>query len=163
MQALQAFQAIQATYADYATPTEESQADKQIDHPIVTCSECKMVWRSHATTRCPGCACQVGTHLILNEGQMMDLMKAVSNLEMDTFSYSHEMWELEMWRFQNLLQREAEWFKMDSRPIIQACYEALRIREVAGPKVALAISFFETQYIYASDDENTFCPTKLNW
>jgi hypothetical protein len=157
-------QAIQALQATYAKPTEESQADKQITHPIRSCSTCKMVWRSDEQTLCPGCPYQVGTHLVLNEEQNSDLMKAVLNLELDTFSYSHEMWEMEMWRFQNLLQREAKWFTMDSRPILQACYEALHVREDRGrAKVALAISFFETQYIYAPEDENTFCPTKLNW
>ena len=89
---------------------------------------------------------------------MRDLVEAVSHIGMDTFTYTHETWELEMWSFLNLLQRHAPWYKMSSRRIIQACYEALRVSN-KHPKTTLAISFFEEQYVYASDEENTFCPT----
>jgi len=158
MQAMQAVQAVQAMQAIPVMPTKESQADKQITHPIWSCVICKIDWRSHVLPLCPECACQVGTRFVLNEEQVRELLEAVSHLGMNTFTYTHEMWELEMWSFLNLLQRHAKWYDMSSRRIIQACYEALRVNNQHS-KTTLAISFFEEQYVYASDEENTFCPT----
>ena len=150
-------QAVQAIQAIPMMPTKESQTDKRITHPIWSCVNCNIDWRSHVEPLCPVCACQ-GTRFVLNEEQMRDLVEAVSHIGMDTFTYTHETWELEMWSFLNLLQRHAPWYKMSSRRIIQACYEALRVSN-KHPKTTLAISFFEEQYVYASDEENTYCPT----
>ena len=139
-------------------PTEESQADKGIDHPIVSCWKCDTEWRSHELSRCPGCARQVGAPRVLDGTEKWDLMEAVSYLdERKTFDYDTEY---ETWEFHLLLEKHASrWYDMSSRIIIQACYFAL-LKRAPHPKVAFAIDFFRAEYDEATDSEMMYDPNK---
>ena len=78
MQAIQATQATQIGIGHYVPvmPTDESQADKGIDHPIVSCWKCDTEWRSHELSRCPGCARQVGAPRELDGTEKEELPRA---------------------------------------------------------------------------------------
>jgi len=141
-------------------PTEESQADKGIDHPIVSCWDCDTHWRSHELSRCPGCARHCGAARELNEDEKWELMEAVSYLdERKTFDYNTEC---DTWEFHLLLEEHASrWYDMSSRSIIQACYFTLLERQMQHPhpKIAFAIAFFKEEYAEASDSEMMYNPT----
>ena len=141
-------------------PTEESQADKGIDHPIVSCDYCDTEWRSHTPSRCPGCARKVGTHLVLDEEQVSDLLDAIVELDESVNINDEDEWEETKWGFYNLLALHASWCDLDSLQVIQACYVALceRALHAPHPKLTLAISLFANRYYTAPEDENTFCP-----
>lgn len=139
------------------TPTRESQADKGIDHPLCSCEYCDTVWRSHEITRCPSCAREVGTYLVLDQEQTDDLMEALSYLDQPApFDVETETTEREAYEFQCLLETHAPWYRLNCcRMTIQACYEALRARP-SHPNVDFAIAFFRAEYEFAEDDEMTF-------
>jgi hypothetical protein len=168
MQAIQAIQPATITQISIGhyvpvTPTEESQADKGIDHPIVSCWDCDTEWRSYDLTRCPHCAREVGAPRELNKDETWDLMEAVSYLdERKTFDYDTEY---ETWEFHLLLQKHTWWYDMNSRVLIQACYFALLERQASlernpHPKIAFAIAFFRAEYDEALDDEMMYDPNK---
>ena len=137
------------------TPTKESQADKGIDNPFVGCDKCNTAWRSYTRTCCPSCTHGIGSHFILHEGEILDLMEAVSCLDEDeTF---HAETERVTWKFRNRLMQHAVWYNMYSRIIIQACYFALLERD-PNPKVAYAIAFFMVEYARAPEDELMYNP-----
>ena len=138
-------------------PTEESQADKGIHHPLWSCHECDTVWRAHELTRCPGCARQVGHRFVLSEEQTDDLLDALVELDGDAASWNDDAWDLAMWKFRNLIRTHAPWYDMNSRQTIQACYEAL-CAQAPHPKIAFAIDFFHDDYTHAPEEEKTFCP-----
>ncbi len=144
-------------------PTEESQADKGIDHPLWSCWDCDTVWRSHERTRCPGCARHVGNRSILDEAQESELLLAVYGLPETGLSYTEEQLEHAMWRFRNLLREHASWYDMNSRQMIQACYESLCVCGEMSLKVALAIHFFKEEYAYSPEEDNTFCPEVIDY
>jgi len=138
-------------------PTEESQADKGIDHPLWSCSDCDTVWRSHECMRCPGCAREVGSRFILNEEQTSDLLDAVVDLDESVPTWDEQKKDHAMWEFRNLLRTHVPWYDMNSRQTIQACYEALCAR-AQHLKILFAISFFQDEYTHAPEEEKTFCP-----
>jgi len=145
-------------------PTEESQADKGIDHPIVSCSYCDAEWRSYTLSRCPCCARECGAQRMLDENEMWDLMEAVCDLdESKTFDYNTEC---DTWEFHLLLQKHAsQWYDMSSRVIVQACYFALLehqklLERNPHPKIAFALAFFKEEYAEASDSEMMYNPSK---
>jgi hypothetical protein len=160
-------QAIEATATVYHTipvsATEESQADKGIDHPLVFCDECDTVWRSHGRSRCPTCARQEGTHFSLNADQNSNLYQAMCGLEETGLSYTEEQLEHSMWRFHNLLREEAPWYNETSRQMIQACYECFLRLDRENLRVALAIHFFKEEFKYAPEEDNTFCPEVIEY
>jgi hypothetical protein len=138
-------------------PTEESQADKGIDHPLWSCEDCDTRWRAHERMRCPGCACQVGDRFVLNEDQTSDLLDALVGLDGDVTSWDEQSWDYAMWEFRNLMRIHVPWYDMNSRQTIQACYEALCAR-APHPKIAFAVAFFQDDYTHAPEEEKTFCP-----
>jgi hypothetical protein len=150
-------QAIQVSIQGHVpvTPTEESQTDKGIDHPLVSCDECDAVWRSYAVTRCPKCARQVGTRFLLDEQQLWDLVEAVSYLD-ETATFDPET-ESETCEFRNLLAEHVQWYNTNSRVTIQACYEALCARD-PHPNITFAIAFFKAEYAEAPEDEMMYSP-----
>ena len=159
MQAIQATAITQISIEHYVPvmPTEESQADKGIDHPIVFCWDCDTEWRSYEMSRCPGCARHCGEQRELDEEEMWDLMEAVSYLdERKTFDYDKEY---DTWEFHLLLEKHAPWYDMNSRISIQACYLALQKRD-PHPKVAFAIAFFRAEYDEAMDSEMMYDPNR---
>ena len=168
MQAIQAIQAaaepvqIDICHTIPVMPTEESQANKGIDHPLVSCGECDAVWRSHGRSRCPMCAEDEGYRMSLTACQNSNLYVAMSDLETREF-YSEAQLDLAMWRFRNLLRENAPWYDMNSRQMIQACYEYVSARMGAHPAATVAIAFFKEEYTYASDEDNTFCPEVIQY
>jgi hypothetical protein len=140
-----------------AMPTEESQDDKGIDHPLWSCEDCDTVWRAHERMLCPGCACQVGDHLALDEDQTGDLLYAIMALDGTVPTWDEDAWDRAEWEFRNLVREHVPWYDMNSRQNIQACYEALCAR-APHSKIAFAIAFFEEDYKHAPEEDNTFCP-----
>ena len=140
-------------------PTEESQADKGIDHPIVSCWECDTQWRAREQSRCPYCARQVGAPRVLDGNEKWELMEAILDLDGDkTFDYNTEC---DTWEFHLLLEKHAgTWYDMSSRPIIQACYFALLKHQLKyqRPKIAFAIAFFKEEYALATDSDLMYNP-----
>ena len=163
MQAIQATQATQIGIGHYVPvmPTDESQADKGIDHPIVSCWKCDTEWRSHELSRCPGCARQVGAPRELDGTEKEELMDAIMHLDGEkTFDYNTEC---DTWEFHLLLEKHASrWYDMSSRIIIQACYLSLLKYQLRRPhpKIAFALAFFRAEYDEASDSEMMYDPNK---
>ena len=147
----------------YVESTEESQADKGIDHPLVSCGDCGAIWRSHVCSLCPMCAVEVGDRFLLDEDQEWDLMEAVLSLEETTLSFTQEQLDLQMWRFRNLLCNQAPWYNMNSRRMIQACYQNLCTRGGTNPKAALAIAFFKEEFVFAPEEEKTVFPEVIQY
>jgi hypothetical protein len=138
--------------------TEESQADKGIDHTLFTCGNCTTVWRSRGFTRCPTCARDVGTILFLDNNQRSDLHEIAYRSGIGRPPYTTEQVNCALDEFRALLDTYAPWYDKTSRKMIQACYEDLCRSGGTSPKVALAIYFFKEEWTSASDDEKTFCP-----
>lgn len=137
--------------------TEESQTDKSIDHTLHTCGKCATVWRSRGFTRCPMCACDVGTMLFLDYDQCGDLHDAAYAQEEPCASTEEQMRD-ELEAFRALLHTRALWYDKTSRKMIQACYKDLCRSGGTSSKVALAIHFFKEEWTHASEEEKTFCP-----
>lgn len=149
--------ATQTGYYVPVMPTEESQADTAMSHPIVSCWECDTEWRSYEPSRCPGCARHVGAPRVLSEEETRDLMEAVSRLdERKTFDYDAEY---ETWEFHTLLEEHMPWYDMGSRVLIQACYFAL-LKQAPHPKVTFAIDFLHMEYAEALDSEMMYDPNR---
>jgi len=163
MQAIQVIQAAETIHVIPVEATEESQADKGIDHPLVSCGECGAVWRSHGRSRCPMCAEDEGYRMSLTSRQNSNLYVAMCGLEETGLSYTEEQLERAMWRFRNLLREEAPWYNETSRQMIQACYESFCLREGESLRVALAIHFFKEEFKYAPEEDNTFCPEVIQY
>jgi hypothetical protein len=139
--------------------TEESQADKSIDHTLHTC-ECGCVWRSQGYTLCPLCA-RHGTILFLDYDQRADLSDAAFAQETPRTFYTRERLERPeraLGEFRALLHEHAPWYDKTSRKMIQACHRNLCISGGTSPKVALAIYFFKEEWARASEEKKTFCP-----
>jgi hypothetical protein len=136
--------------------TEESQADKSIDHTLHTC-ECGCVWRSRKITLCPLCA-RHGTILFLDYDQRADLSDAAFAQEAPLFFYTSEQCEHAMNEFRTLFHEHAPWYDKTSRKMIQACYQDLCRSGGTSRKVALAIHFFKEEWKVAPEEEKTFCP-----
>ena len=153
---MQAPETTQIGYYVPVTPTDESQADKGINNPIVSCWECDTEWRSYGLSRCPYCARQVGAQRVLNEQETHDLMEAISHLKEEKFDYDTEY---ETWEFHDLLTQHVPWYDMSSRVLIQACYFALQHKHL-HPKVKFAIDFFHVEYAEALDSEMMYNPNE---
>lgn len=138
--------------------TEESQADKGIDHTLFTCGKCATVWRSRGFTRCPTCDGHVGTILFLDDDQRSDLHETAYRSGIGRPPYTTEQVNCALDEFRALLDTYAPWYDKTSRKMIQACYSTLCVSGGTSPKVALAIYFFKEEWTRASDDEKTFCP-----
>ena len=138
-------------------PTEESQAYKGIDHPLVSCGECDAVWRSHGRSRCPMCAEDEGYRMSLTARQCSNLYVAMSDLPHKE-CYTEEQMDLQVWRFRNLLRAEAPWYDINSRQMIQACYEHVSARMGQHLAAAVAIALFKEDFEFAPEEEKTFCP-----
>ena len=149
-------QSIQA--AEPVVPTEESQADKGINHTLFTCRQCATVWRSRGYTRCPTCVRDVGTIFCLDHSQCGDLNDAAFDQKKVRPTYTIEQLEHAMGEFRVLLDEYAPWYDRTSRKMIQACHGYLVASGGTSSKVALALHFFKEEWTRASDDEKTFCP-----
>jgi len=137
--------------------TEESQADKGIDHTLHTCGECATIWRSRPFSLCPTCALGTGTILFLDYWQRVDLSDAVFDQRKVRSSYTSEGLGHVLDEFRALLEEYAPWYDRTSRKMIQACHFFLSTTSGTSPKEALAIHFFKEEWARASDDEKTFC------
>jgi hypothetical protein len=135
--------------------TEESQADKSIDHTLHTC-ECGCVWRSREITLCPFCAGH-GTILFLDYEQRDDLHDA-AYAQKDALPKTKEQLGPALEEFRALFHRRAPWYDKTSRKMIQACYQDLCRSGGTSRKVALAIHFFKEEWKVAPEEEKTFCP-----
>ncbi len=138
-------------------PTEESQADKGIAHPLVSCSKCDTDWRSHTTNSlCPKCGVRVGTRMLLDREQLKGLFEAVNQQKLIALSLTEPQRGFEFGKFRTLLREHAPWYDYKNRKIIQACHRDICIGG-AGLKANLAIAFFEHDYRWSSDTKETFC------
>ena len=149
-----------ATRIIIAAPTEESQADKGIDHPLVSCETCGTTWRSDVQSLCPTGTCEeVGVRMFLTAYQNSNLYVAVYNLEeLFPLCLTQPQMGFEFGKFRTLLYEHAPWYDYTNRRMIQACYQSVCDRmEGANLKYELAIAFFKEDYTRASDDEKTFC------
>jgi hypothetical protein len=138
--------------------TEESQADKGIDHTFFTCGKCATIWRSRGYTLCPTCAGHVGDILFLDYDQRIDLSDATFDQRKVCASYTSEELGRVLDEFRALLDEYAPWYDRTNRKLIQACHSFLCTTSGTSPKEALAIHFFKEEWARASDDEKTFCP-----
>ena len=168
---MQAIQDIQAAAEPVQTdiyhtipvmPTEESQADKGIDHPLVSCGECDAVWRSHGRSRCPMCAEDEGYRMSLTADQYSNLYVAMRDLPHKE-CYTEEQMDLQVWRFRNLLREEAPWYDINSRRMIQTCYENVSARMGAHPNAAVAIALFKEDFEFAPEEEKTVFPEVIHY
>jgi hypothetical protein len=144
--------------------TEESQADKGIDHPLLTCG-CGTIWRFHGRSLCPMDSCEEeGTLMILDARKSSNLFVAIYQLELiGKLSFIQPQKGFELGKLRVLLEEYAPWYDRMNRRMIQACYQRVRSRS-ACDKTALAIEFFKNDFMWASDDENTFCrENDLEW
>ena len=148
--------ATQTGYYVPVMPTEESQADTAMSHPIVSCWECDTEWRSYELSRCPGCARHIGAERVLSEEETRDLMEAISHLKEETFDADTEY---ETWEFHSLREKHVSWYDMGSRVLIQACYFAL-LKQAPHPKVVFAIDFLHMEYAEAPDSEMMYDPNR---
>jgi hypothetical protein len=159
-------QATEAAATVYHTvpvmPTEESQADKGIDHPLVSCGECDAVWRAHGRSRCPICAEDEGYRMSLTSHQTSNLFVAMSDLQTKE-CYTEEQMDLQIWRFRNLLRSEAPWYDINSRQMIQACYEYVSVLMGAHPATPVAIALFKEDFQYAPEEEKTVFPEVIRY
>jgi hypothetical protein len=157
---------MQAIHTFPVAATEESQADKGIDHPLLICS-CGTSWRSHKRSRCPMGSCEEGTPMILDASLSSNLFVAINQLELiGRLSFIQPQKGFEFGKFRVLLRKNAPWYESTNRRMIQACYLNVRAFSACDPsdKTALAIEFFKNDYMWASDDEKTFCrEDDLNW
>jgi len=135
--------------------TEESQADKSIDHTLHTC-ECGCVWRSREITLCPLCA-RHGTILFLDHDHAGDLHGA-AYAQKEPLPKTKEQLGHAMGNIRTLLHEYAPWYDNTSRKMIQACHGDLCRSGGTSPKIALAIHFFKEEWARAPEEENTFCP-----
>jgi hypothetical protein len=136
---------------------EESQADKGIDHPLVTCDECGTIWRSHGRSHCPMGSCGEGTRMTLDAYQSSNLFVAYRQLDLIGLSFTEPQLSFELGKFRALLREHAPWYDSINRRMIQACYQNMLACGYKSDKAALAIAFFKHDYKWASDDEKTFC------
>ena len=156
---------VQAVHTFPVAATEESQADKGIDHPLLTCS-CGTSWRSHVRSRCPMGSCEEGTIMMLDASQSSNLFVAINQLKLIGLSFTQPQMGFEFGKLRDLLREYAQWYESTNRRMIQACYLNVRAFSACDPsdKAALAIAFFKNDYTWASDDEKTFCrEDDLEW
>jgi hypothetical protein len=135
--------------------TEESQADKGIDHTLRTC-ECGTVWRSCGYSLCPFCAGH-GEILFLDYVHAGNLHDA-AYAQKDDLPKTKEQLGPALEAFRALFHRRARWYDRTSRKMIQACYQDLCRSGGTHPKIALAIHFFKEEWKVAPEERNTFCP-----
>ena len=135
--------------------TEESQADKGIDHPLQSC-RCA-IWRSRVRSLCPMGSCE-GTLMMLDADQSANLFAAINQLKLIGLSLTQPQMGFEWGELRVLLEKHAPWYDSTNRRMIQACYQNVRFCGDASDKNALAIDFFKNDYLWASDEKNTFCP-----
>jgi len=145
------------TFPALEMPTEESQADKGIEHILVSCSKCDTIWRSQVVSLCPKCGVRVGTRLLLEKEQNTDLFKAVRRQKLIGLSLTEPQLGFEFGRFRVLLREHAPWYDYKNRKMIQACYRDVRMRGGKSLQERLAIAFFEHDYRWSSDEKETFC------
>jgi hypothetical protein len=103
------------------------------------------------------CAEDEGYRMSLTARQCSNLYVAVSDLETKEF-YSEAQMDLQIWRFRNLIRAEAPWYDMNSRQMIQACYEYVSARMGAHPAATVAIAFFKEDFEFAPEEEKTVFP-----
>lgn len=137
--------------------TEESQADKGIDHTLHTCGTCGGVWRSKEYTLCGFCAGDVGTILFLDYDQCGDLHDAAYAQEEPCASTEEQLRD-ELEAFRALFHKRAPWYDNTSRKMIQACYHNLCTAGGTSSKIALAIHFFKVEWKVAFEEKKTFFP-----
>jgi len=93
----------------------------------------------------------------LTARQTSNLFGAMSDLQHKE-CYTQEQMDLQIWRFRNLLREEAPWYDINSRQMIQACYEYVSPRVGAHPAAPVAIALFKEDFEFAPEEEKTFCP-----
>jgi len=102
--------------------------------------------------------------MILDARKSMNLFVAISQLELIGLSFTQPQKGFEFGKLRVLLEKHAPWYNNMNRRMIQACYQRVRSRDDPSNKAALAIAFFKEDYMWASDDEKTFCrEDDLNW
>jgi len=151
-------QATEPYYILPVKPTEQSQADKGIDHTLVTC-DCGTTWRSRVRSLCPTCG-QEGNLFALDARQNSNLFVAVYDQEVTTPSYTKQKLKDALEKFRALLRENAQWYDRNSRKMIQACHTSLCLRGGTSSKAALAMTFFEEEFACAPEEPNTFCSEK---
>jgi hypothetical protein len=156
---MQAIQATECTaFPAPEMPTEESQADKGIAHPLVSCSKCDTIWRSHMPSLCPKCGCRVGERQLLEREQFKDLFEAVGYQKLIGLSLTEPQRGFEFGKFRVLLRKYAPWYDYKNRRMIQACHRDICLYGGSSLKANLAMAFFEHDYRWSSDEKGTFCP-----
>ena len=129
------------------TPTKESQADQGIHHTIMTC-ECGTSWRSQVRSLCPTCG-EEGEPFTLDARQNSNLYVAIYGLEVSALIYTTKELQEAKEAFRVLLHENAPWYDKTSRTMIQACYQNICLRGGTSPKAALALAFFEEDFLRA--------------
>jgi len=135
-------------------PTDESQADTGIDHPMVFCDHCDTTWRSHGPSRCPRCARCVGIPYLLHPDEEEELMAVVSRMEENAVFDGDE--EIHTQKFRDMIMEHmSDWYAINCRLSNQLCYEALRKRE-RNTKIEFALAFFMAEYENAPEIETMY-------
>jgi hypothetical protein len=78
-------------------------------------------------------------------------------------SYTQEQMDLQIWRFRNLLREEAPWYDINSRQMIQACYEYVSARMGAHLAADVAIALFKEDFEFAPEEEKTVFPEVIQY
>jgi hypothetical protein len=77
--------------------------------------------------------------------------------------YTEEQMDLQLWRFRNFLRAEAPWYDMNSRQMIQACYEYVSVRMGQHLNSSVAIAFFKEDFEFAPEEEKTVFPEVIQY
>jgi hypothetical protein len=96
--------------------------------------------------------------MMLDADQSANLFAAINQLKLIGLSFIQPQKGFEYGKFRVLLRKHAPWYDSTNRRMIQACYQNVRFCGDASDKNALAIDFFKNDYLWASDEEKTFCP-----
>jgi hypothetical protein len=135
--AMQLSQALEAIEANSSFPTEGTR------HRIF-CFAC-----SDEESRCPTCSFK-GEHILLDCDQTSELFDAVYSMEELNGFCTKEQVDAAMETFRDLLLECTPWYDKTSLQMIQACYQNLCMRGGTSKKAALAIHFFEKEYVAAA-------------
>jgi hypothetical protein len=99
-----------------------------------------------------------GERILLNDDQQSDLYKAVTRQKAGAYTYPQQRLSFTkqqladvMEEFRNLLREYTPWYDNTSRQMIQACYQKLCISGGTSNKVAIAIEFFQREFVRASE------------
>ena len=103
------------------------------------------------------CGEDEGYRMSLTARQTSNLFVAMYQLEYKE-CYTEEQMDLQVWRFRNRLREEAPWYDINSRQMIQACYEHVSVRMGQHLNADAAIALFKEDYAFSPEEENTVFP-----